>query len=290
GMRMTPGQATGSKSLQQLEAKLKSQPWTSGPFNTIKANNQTVLNRVAGRAIGETTDTVDAATLAQANDRLGQVFESVRNPNSIVATNPQATRAALDQIDNDVRGLLPGNGSIRDNPLVSDFETMTGQGGINAQQLGQLSSKLGKAAAKQMTSPNGDRDGGQARFAVKNHVDDMLQSTLSPDEAATYATARGQYRNLMTLTSRTNIVNPSSGNVSGVALANKLQQADRRGFLFGGNQSDLYNAARFAQAFKQIVGDSGTATRLPLGSGIDDMVLGAIGNVAARAYLSRPST
>src|SRR5581483_2721957 len=42
GMRMTPGQATGSKSLQQLEAKLESQPWTSGPFNTIKANNQTV--------------------------------------------------------------------------------------------------------------------------------------------------------------------------------------------------------------------------------------------------------
>jgi len=290
GMRMTPGQATGSRSLQQLEAKLESQPWTSGPFNTVKANNQAVLNRSAAQAIGETGDTVDAATLAQANDRLGQVFESVRNPNSVVATNPQVTKATLDQVDNDVRGLLPGNSSIRDNPLVSDFESMTAQGGINAQQLGQLSSKLGKAAAKQMTSPNGDRDWGQALFAVKNHVDDMLQSTLSPEEAGAYAAARSQYRNLMTITSRTNIVNPSSGNVPGVALANKLQQADRRGFLFGGNQSDLYNAARFAQAFKPIVGDSGTATRLPLGSGIDDMVLGAIGNVAARAYLSRPST
>lgn len=39
GMRMTPGQATGSRALQQMEAKLESQPMTSGPFNSLKENN-----------------------------------------------------------------------------------------------------------------------------------------------------------------------------------------------------------------------------------------------------------
>lgn len=288
GMRTTPGQATGSRALQQLEAKLESQPMTSGPFNAIKSNNQQVLNRAAAAAIGENSNTVDASVLSQANERLGQVFESVRNPNSIVATNPQQTSAVLDSIDGELRGLLPGNGSVRDNPLVSDLERLAGEGGINAQQLGTLSSKLGRAAAKQMTTPSGDRDWGQALYAVKNHVDDLLQSTLSGNEAAQYAAARGQYRNLMTLTSRTNIVNPSSGNISGVALANKLQQSDRRGFLFGGNQSDLYNAARFAQAFKPIVGDSGTATRSALPSPID-FALSIPLNLATRAYVSTPS-
>jgi hypothetical protein len=178
------------------------------------------------------------------------------------------------------------------------------EGSANAQQLGQLSSKLGRAAYKAMTSPSGDRDLGKALYAVKDHADDLVESTLSAAERAAYSTARGQYRNLMTLTSRTGIVNPSTGNVSGTALATKLQQADRPGFLFGKNQTPLYQAARFAQAFKPIVGDSGTATRsahlfswpaalaehVAGGSPLESLLLGIApriaGNLAARTYLS----
>lgn len=284
GMTMTPGQQTGSRALQQLEAKLESQPMTSGPFNTIKAANQQAVNRAWAGAIGEGGNAVDSATLAQASDRLGQVFESVRSPNNVVATNPTATSQALDAIDQNVRGLLPGNASIRDNPLVADLETMSSQGGITGQQLGSLSSKLGRAASKQMTTPGGDRDWGQALFAVKNHVDDMIQSTLSGPEAVQYGAARQQYRALMQLTARTGNVNPSTGNVSGANMANFLQQTDKRGFLFGNNQSDAYNAVRFAQAFKPIVGDSGTATRMPL-PGITQFLIGGAMNLGTRAYL-----
>ncbi len=86
----------------------------------------------------------------------------------------------------------------------------------------------------------------------------------------------------MQLTSRAGIVNPATGNVSGASLANKLQQSDRSGYLFGGNQSDLYNAARFASAFKPIVGDSGTATR---SMNLKDMALAIPGNISSWAYL-----
>lgn len=288
GMEMTPGQQSGSRSLQQLEAKLESQPWTSGPFNTLKRGNQEVLNSTATSAIGEAGPSLDSSVLAQASDRLGSIFETVRSPNNIVAADAQATTSALDTIDQQVRGLLPGGTSIRSNPLVSDFESLAQSGSINGEQLGSLSSKLGKAAYKQMSTPAGDRDWGQALYAVKDHVDDLIQQSLSPAQAAEYAAARGQYRNLMLLTSRTGIVNPSSGNVSGAALANKLQQSDRQGFLFGRNQTPMYNAARFAQAFKPIVGDSGTATRSSPNLG--DMTLGVLANIGSRAYLSRPGS
>lgn len=284
GMRMTPGQSTGSRALLQLEAKLESQPMTSGPFNTIKAANQQAVNRAWAGAIGEQGHAVDSATLAQASDRLGQVFENVRTPNNIAITNPSATSRALDSIDQDVRGLLPGNGSIRDNPLVADVEALSSQGSINGEQLGSLSSKLGRAAAKQMTTPGGDRDWGNALFQVKNHVDDMIQSTLSGEEATAYGSARQQYRALMQLTARTGNVNPSTGNVSGSNMANFLQQTDKRGYLFGNNQSPAYNAVRFAQAFKPIVGDSGTATRMPLPS-VSQFVIGGAMNLGTRAYL-----
>jgi hypothetical protein len=198
--------------------------------------------------------------------------------------DPAQTRAVLDGIDQEAQGLIQG--SIRDNALVQRLQSLSDTGGINGEQLRQLSSKLGKAAYKQMSTPSGDRDMGQALYAVKDHVDDLIGSGLDAAENATYNLARQQYRNLMLLTSRTGIVNPSSGNVAGVALASKLQQADRPGFLFGRNQSDLYNAARFAQAFKPIVGDSGTATRsLSLGD-IAAAPYGIPLNVLARLYAS----
>jgi hypothetical protein len=288
GMRATPGTVSGNRPLQQLEAKLESQPMTSGPFFALKDANQRVLNRVTGTAIGENTDSLDSGALGRAADRLGAVFDNVRTPDRVVLADPQGTSRVLDGVDRDYEGLLPNNGSIRDNPLVRNLETLTQQGGINGEQLGGLSSKLGRAAWKQMSTPSGDRDLGQALYAVKDHVDDLVQSTLQPEEVQAYAQARQQYRNLMLLTSRTGIVNPASGNVSGVALANKLQQADKSGYLYGRNQSDWYNAARFAQAFKPIVGDSGTATRSMITNAMQ-LLTSVPMNAGVKAYLRTPA-
>jgi hypothetical protein len=308
GMRATPGQQLGSKPLQQVEAKLQSFPWTSGPFARVGAANQAALDKAAARSIGEDANIVDSTVLGRANDRLGDTFENVRSPDHTIMFDPTGTKAALDGIDQEFKGLLPNGMDIRSNALVQQLDEFAANGHVTAQQLGQLSSKLGKAAYKQMSGPSGDRDLGQALYQVKDHADDMLESALTGEERAQYAAARGQYRNLMLLTSRGNIVNPSTGHVSGVALASKLQQADRQGFTFGKNTSDLYGAARFAQAFKPIVGDSGTATRsadLGLGTAIPLAIAGhysglpfgeAAGllpiagqlasNLGARAYMS----
>lgn len=286
GMHLTPGQATGSKSLQQWEAKAESQPWTAGPFNNIKQGNQEVLNKAWAAKLGENGGVVDSTLLSKANDRLGDVFDSVRSPNKIVMANPQTTTSIIDVIDQQVRGLIPG--SIRDNPLVSDLESTLASGAINGEQLGALSSKLGKSAAKQMTGPSGDRDLGMALYKVKDHVDDMVETTLSGTEAKRYSEARQQYRTLMQLTARQSNLNPNTGNVSGANLANYLQRSDRNGFLYGRNQSDAYNATRFAQAFKPTVGDSGTATRSPNFAKITEWPSGIPANLLTRAYLSRP--
>jgi translation initiation factor 6 (eIF-6) len=288
GMQVTPGQQMGSRALQQVEAKLESQPWTSGPFNALKTGNQSVLDRTAAQAIGETAPTVDASVLGRANERLGAVFESVRTPTKQLLVDPKTTENALKQIDSTFEGLLPNEGSIVDNKLVARLAQLTSEGKVNGEQLGSLSSKLGKVAYKQMTGAAGDRDLGQALYAVKDHVDDLVQQTLSGDELAAYTAARSQYRALMQLTSRVGTVNPSTGHVGAGALANYLQQTDRQGFLYGKNQTPLYNAARFAQAFKPVVGDSGTATRLPNLFNPLELATGIPANLLSRLYLSGP--
>lgn len=406
GMRVTPGQRAGSKPLQQVEARLQSYPWTSGPFAKVSEGNQAALDRAAAQSIGEDASTVDANTMGRASERLGAVFDRVRNADRPVNVDPGATESLLDQVDAEHEGLLPGDMSIRDNKLVgqldslmqrakgvepnrdaflSDFEklsqpnpadpasrllhgasvdlvrdpidpatvhlegitaltkrqgagsaalrritdladkhgvrlTLDAQsldsqglpqpaleqwygrngfqtiasgengfmplmermpitGNVTAKQLGQLSSKLGKAAYKTMTSDGGDRDLGQALYAVKDHVDDLLEGSLTGKELEEYTTARGQYRNLMTL-ARRGVVNPSTGHVSGAALANRLAAVDRQGFTFGKNTSPLYSGARFVQAFKPIVGDSGTATRTGGHAGLASAAL--LGDALAR--------
>lgn len=284
GMRMTPGQATGSRALQQFEAKLESQPMTSGPFNAIKENNQRVLARATAKAIGENDTAVDAGTLDRAFTRIGRVFDDVKDdvPRQI---DPQEFLTRYSAINDDMRGVVKGFG---DNELVSDFIKMAEKGSATGKELQNLTSKLGKAAKNQMTTASGDRELGMGLYQVKDYVDDLIQQGMSGDRAARFADARREYRNLMTITSRVGVVDPSTGNVSGRNLANTLQQRDKLGFLRDKNRSDMYDAARFAKAFGPVVGDSGTATRSPI-QGVGDMVMRIPYNLAARAYTA-PST
>ena len=288
--RLTPGQASGSRSLQQFEAKLESQPMTSGPFNQIKATNQSEINRRVAEAIGvRGADVVDSVTLDQAHRRIDRIYDIVRGSKDRTV-NPDGFLNGLQAVESNYSGMLFTSGkpySVIDHPLVSQLYNQAINGQLSARQLVDHSSKMGKAARAQMTSANGDRQLGMALNEVKDVVDDMVAAGLNGRTQSLFNQARGQYRNLMTLESNVGIVNPSTGNVSGANLANALARKDKSGFLLGRNESPFYDAARFAQAFKPIVGDSGTATRMPLPTPTD-FVLSAPFHLATRAYTSSP--
>ncbi len=282
GMKVTPGQGAGSKSLQQIEARLESHPATSAPAFAIKDNNQVMLNRAWAKAIGENSDAVDSTVMSRASDRLGEVFESVRDVSPRAIDAPKFTER-LAGIESDFEGLLP-EGGIYANPQVNRLMELAANGEATGQQLGSLSSKLGRMSSKQMTSPNGDRDLGMALYRVKDYIDELVAQGLPTEEAAAYTAARQQYRSLMQLTSRVGNVNSTTGNVSGANMANYLQQTDKGGFLRGQNASDAYKATRFAQAFKPIVGDSGTASRSS--QGIIGSVVSVPARMASKVYYS----
>jgi hypothetical protein len=284
GFRLTPGQITGSKALQQLEAKLESQPMTSGPFNDIRANNQTVLNRAVGANIGSTSSTMDEAALSSALERIQSRFRDIADDN-IRPIDAKNYLEFVAELQDETRGLVKG---VLNNDLIEDLTSHATRGGATGRQLQSLTSKLGAAANKQMTTPAGDRDLGLALYRAKEYVDDLLTQGLDQERLNNFMQARAQYRSLMLLTQRSGVVNPSSGNVRGGSLASLLQQKDKRGFLFGQNRTPMYEAARFSQAFGPIVGDSGTATRMPLPSATD-FLLSLPVHLAAKAYTSSPA-
>jgi hypothetical protein len=285
GFRTTPGQETGSRSLQQMEARLESNPFTSGTFNEIKATNQKVLNQSAAQAIGVDAMELSNPVLAQAQRQISAVYNKVASPN-VQKLDQMYVMNGIDLIDSAAEGLTTK--PLRSEIFVKQLLDLANKGEATGNQLTTLSSKIGKKAKNEMTTVSGDRELGQALFQIKEIVDDQLAAGLSAADQAAFQTARANYRNLMTLRSNPGVVNPSSGNVSGLNLASALTRKDPRGFMEGTNTTPMYEAARFAQAFRPIVGDSGTATRMmeitPL-----NMLLSMPTNIAASAYTSTPA-
>ena len=286
GFKTTPAQETGSRSLLQMEARMESSPFTSAPFNTIKAENQKVLNRATAQAIGVNSDELSNPVLAQAQRQISDVYKKVATPD-VRKVDGMTFMNNIDLIDNAFEGLTTQ--PLKTNVLVKQLQDLAMKGEASGVQLQNLSSKIGKRAKNEMTTAMGDRELGSALFQLKEMVDDALSAGLSKAEQEAFATARNNYRNLMTIRTASGVVNPSSGNVSGLNLASALTRKDPQGFVFGSNQTPMYEAARFAQAFRPIVGDSGTATRSMEYSPLN-MLLSMPTNLAARAYTSAPAS
>lgn len=285
GFRTTPGQETGSRSLQQMEARMESSPFTSGPFNAIKAENQKILNRSTAQAIGVTSDELSNPVLAQAQRQISNVYKQVASP-EVKKLDGNTIQTGIEIVDKAFEGLTTQ--PLRGNIFVKQLEELAAKGEASGNQLQTLSSKIGKRAKNEMTTAMGDRELGSALFQLKEMVDDALAQGLSKEQQAAFQQARNNYRNLMTIRSNQGVVNPSTGNVSGLNLASALTRKDPQGFVFGSNQTPMYEAARFAQAFKPIVGDSGTATRSMEMSPLN-LMLAAPTNIAARAYTAQPT-
>jgi hypothetical protein len=286
GFKTTPAQETGSRSLLQMEARMESSPFTSAPFNTIKTENQKVLNRATAQAIGVNSDELSNPVLAQAQRQISDVYKKVATPD-VRKLDGMTFMNNIDLVDNAFEGLTTQ--PLKTNVLVKQLQDLALKGEASGVQLQNLSSKIGKRAKNEMTTAMGDRELGSALFQLKEMVDDALSSGLSKAEQQAFATARNNYRNLMTIRTASGVVNPSSGNVSGLNLASALTRKDPQGFVFGSNQTPMYEAARFAQAFRPIVGDSGTATRSMEYSPLN-MLLSMPTNLAARAYTSAPAS
>ena len=286
GFRTTPGQETGSRSLQQMEARLESNPMTSGAFNTIKDTNQKVLNKATAQAIGVDAAELSNPVLAKAQRQISAVYTKVASP-TVQKLDDMYVMNGIDLIDNAFEGLTTQ--PLKSNIFVKQLQEFAAKGEATGNQLATLSSKIGKRAKNERTTANGDRELGEALFQIKEIVDDQLAAGLSAADQAAFQAARANYRNLMTIRTSSGVVNPSSGNVSGLNLASALTRKDPRGFMEGSNTTPMYEAARFAQAFRPIVGDSGTATRMmeytPL-----NMLLSMPTNIAASAYTSAPAT
>lgn len=282
GLKATPGAATGSPQLRQIEAKLESLPSTSGPLLKIKADNARVLQREFLKEIGEQGDEVSAAALTNASTRIGKVFNDAASTTKVAYDNDLQTalaqigsRAAseLTEADlpiiqrqlNEVLNKAAANGGAIDGPAFQNIYSAVGR-----------VQKNGFGAVKDVA---GD---------IREALHDALIRSAGPKVAGQLKTARDQYRVLRTA-ENSGAIDVGSGSLKAGQLGAAFRRADNAGYQRGQNNSGLYDALRFAntRSFGPIVGDSGTATRQNI-QGFFDATKYLTGNLASRAYLATP--
>jgi hypothetical protein len=278
GVQATPGSATGTTALRQIEASAESLPFTSGPFAALKSQNQEVLNRSAAKAIGEQSDIVSGEVLNNARARIGAVFDATEAIPAIpILTGVQNKLAAIEL---KYRGLL--DKPLAEIPVVKDIYNALGSS-ITGKQYNDWQSQIGKMVRSKFSGGQSDPNFGFALAEVKAALDDAASSVMTGAEKKAFDTAKQQWKNLVMLEAG-GVVNEQTGNVSGRMLANVLSRKDKHGFRLGGESSDLYNMARFYKAFPGVVGDSGTATRSSLPYLAGGAVVGGLGSGAATDF------
>lgn len=249
GMRLTYGDRTGNDAVRQMEAGLKSNPLTSGPFNDIKAANTAILNQKFARALGLGDDVKELTgeILGKVDDALGESFEAFgKKINKVEMPADLAQRVqAIRKVD----------------PFIEIAEDVTD---LSGRQIMSLRSTLNKSLSKAWK----DGDANKAEYIGKtiDDIDSIVDTIIQPADRALFRDAQKKWR-LFTAIQKGKAVS-DMGNVNPASMNSTLNKSYKHDYRFDRVQDPIlreaFDANRVALMGKDIVGDSGTATRLSL--------------------------
>ncbi len=258
-IKQTLGQRLNSPLLRRFESAIQS----GGGFDKLKQATQTQLNRTAAKAIGQNADELTPAVLEKAAKDIGAIFE---------ALTPKAMRLNIAGIRAGLDDIAPGALGARVKRALPDGDDITGADytAIRA-ALAERSRLLAGDAPAAADDIN----------LIIDDLDALVAAQLGPDAAPLLRVARESWKNLNILESLPGVRN--GGNVLARQLTGKLAQNKNgygktfirnRGGVLDETQA-LFDAGRAAAELTDIVGDSGTATRLA-SLGIIGAVSGAV--------------
>lgn len=247
GGALTAPASSGLSASQAAASRLAN--WSKAA-NADMGVNQLIYNNAWGKAIGAPAGTtkLTGSVIQAADERLGKIFDMVRNPDRIIQFDSSNVAPTISAINDE---LTPANKAILESNVVQRTLSTLQRGHANGQELGDLSSALGKSAKAAMEK---DPEFGSGLFKVKDLVDGYVEQTLDPAQKQIYAAAKSQYKALWSdlAPQRSGNLNMSTGDADPFAIGRHLQRTNTMG-LAGANTSDAYEATRLAglQAGKQ---------------------------------------
>lgn len=253
GVQLTPGQMTGNKALQLVEARLAKTPGSSGAMQQFGQANDRAINRAAARAMGETADEISPEVFSRASQRIGGEFDRLTSGKTVVLGQDFAESLQL------LKAQQAHLGQFADpqvNTLIERGLDLAARGDVDGKVYQSVRSSLGKKANDAFKSGNSEL--GQALKTMRGAMDDAATSGMTGAEKQAWEAARKQWAALRTL-EKGNVV--EAGKVAPGRLKEALRVARPKDYKEGRLDGDLADIAKFAEQFKPLP-DSGTSQNL----------------------------
>jgi len=275
GIELTPAEKYGDQSLQRVEAAMKADPGYGQPFDEIASRNQERVNEIAAKTIDIDAKKLTEAEMGKAARNISKKFNDATASGDRVTFDEQWLDD-LGELEGEYRKVWGKSGATP--KIMNDILDTTEKGYITPTEYQRRYSQLGKDLEK--AKKGGDKHKMELYGGLRDKLDSLVDRNFD-GLSDQFREARTLYKNKMLL-QQPGVTRTESGDVSPLTLANKLRK-DTKGYLEGGNESDLYNVARVAQGTKSNIGDSGTATR---SKGLIDHVVSPVTERLSRMYLS----
>jgi hypothetical protein len=247
------------------------------------ASNQQAINRAAARGIGETADELTPGVFAAANQRMGGVFESIKNLGGRPIKVAQKVGSVADDILRQQRKMLPAQ---QDQALMG----LANQAKALAANKGRLDGETYQLIRSGLSEASFDASGtnrvlyGKLLEALDDSADASLRSGGQAALADALKVVRPQYANLKTLEKG---AVAEAGNVSPARLASAMRTKSPAAFREGRMQGNpLYDIAKIGEAFKPLQAGSPTFERTLMNSPISTSLAAGPAYAAARLTTS----
>lgn len=271
GIPLSVGQQTQSKPAQIIESVLANLPGSSGVIAKARDRTYGAFNEAVAKTFGEDASKLTPEVMGEARKRAGSAIGEIAERNTMQFDEPLFNEMLRisERAKND---LTPDQGKVVVNwinNVVRDVRPdSTVAGSVYKaydSRLGSLSKEYGGTLGNVL---------GDLRQSLRTAMD----RSISPEDAAKWATARKQYMNLMTVADAAK--NTGDGSLSPARLLQAVNAAQKNAKFGSGN--DLAELAQWAKTtLPDKIPNSGTAQRLFWQKAISNPLttVGAIGGL-----------
>jgi hypothetical protein len=287
GVKLTPGQITGSRPLQTTESQLAQLPFSAKPQQQIYDAQRLAFNRAVLEKAGINADNAAPEVIEKAYLTLGKQFDDLANK-----TELNVDRQFFDDINNVVQSAgrrLEANIKAPFKSYVEDIGRMSKAADIPLGSDTQLSvltaptqrvlidgktyAQIGTDLRAAMRGSRADPATSRAYKGLVEAFDGLMERSTSTRNWRAWKEARRKYRNLLIIDDamKGNAKDIISGNIPFGTLKQSVAKMDPRGWSRG--RGELNELARVGQFLAPRIPDSGTAGR----TAMTKMLTGSMG-------------
>ncbi len=252
---LSVGQAGQSRPAQIMESVVSNLPGGAGVMGQARDATYGAFNRAIGHTFGEDTAKLTPEVLGAARQRAGGEIGDIAARNSMKIDEPFFNES-LRIAQRAKTELTPEQAGV----VVRQLDNIWRDGGKDMQLPGTLYKAYDSSLGALSKSSGGTL--GSVLGDLRSTLRGAMDRSISPEDAAKWATARRQYLNLNTVANASK--NAAGGFEDGVSPARLLQQvhADQSTAKFGSG-NDLAELAQWAKkTLPEKIPNSGTAQRL----------------------------